>query len=134
MRKLVIGRKVWEFQVGSSYTLIKPPGHTKKIKVSNSMVKGINWGAFERGQYKKTTDGMVTPGEVSAYIENNLIADTPNTYLIEGSEIFVRKVGTGREPWRLGFMDGAWVEYGVPFATMKDACNYHRRHKKEFNE
>jgi hypothetical protein len=35
-------------------------------------VAGIHWDTFERGHRKKTSDGMIRPGQVAAWIESHI--------------------------------------------------------------
>jgi hypothetical protein len=66
MRKLLIdGRQVY-YRVGSRWTKIRLPDGTSK-NVSNCEILGVTPSTFERGQRKRTSDGMVTPAFVAGY-------------------------------------------------------------------
>jgi hypothetical protein len=68
MRNLVFRGKTYQYRVGTGSTVIKFPDGTKAV-VSNHDLKGVDPNTFERGQYKKTSDGMVLPSEIQNYIE-----------------------------------------------------------------
>jgi len=71
-RNMVIGEQTWQFRFGAQSVVIKSP-EGKSTIVDYSKLTGKSWGIIERGQYKKTEDGMVTPRFVRKYIEENLI-------------------------------------------------------------
>lgn len=69
-RVLVIDGEIWQYKIGKSYTHIWPPpsrGGKKLIKRTHE-IAGRSPDTLERGQYKKTSDGMVTPSDVEKYI------------------------------------------------------------------
>lgn len=71
MRKLIINNQVWTYKIG--------PSHIKIVGPNVSACGGANEindttpSMYERGQYKKTVDGMIGPGMVRAYIESKLM-------------------------------------------------------------
>lgn len=72
-RKLLIDNQNWWFSVGRSHVLIQPPT-SKKFYVDFSTLTGRSWNTLEIGLHKKTSDGMIKPGHVRAYIRGrNLI-------------------------------------------------------------
>lgn len=71
-RYIVIGSERWEYKIGKSYAHIWTP-RGKKVIINSNTVNGTAPFTFERGQYKRTSDGMVTPKDVREYIEKNLI-------------------------------------------------------------
>jgi len=73
MRKVQVGGETWEFMTGKGAAVIKNPRTGKKTIVDYSILTSRTWNVIERGQWKKTIDGMVTPGHVKAYIEGHLI-------------------------------------------------------------
>lgn len=79
MRKLTVGDQVWEYSVGVGHTVIKFPGQKRKIVVPNHSLKGIRSDDFERGQWKKTSDGMVQPSHIRAYIEATRFGGSQDT-------------------------------------------------------
>lgn len=46
----------------------------KKVVANHAEVTGRSWDIIERGQWKKTTDGMVKPSDCKAFLEK-LIAE-----------------------------------------------------------
>ena len=70
-RKLAIGEAVWEYQLGKGNAVIKSPDN-KKTVVAYTKLTGRSWDILERGQYKKTSDGMVTPKHIKDYIQKHL--------------------------------------------------------------
>lgn len=70
-RKLTIEDKVWEYQLGKGNAVIKSPDN-KKTVVDYVKLTGRSWDTLERGQYKKTSDGMVTPQHIKSYIQTYL--------------------------------------------------------------
>jgi hypothetical protein len=75
MRKIHIQNHIWEYRVGRQNVVIRSPQGFGKIKgaiVSCHIIKGLsNPDTFDRGKHKRTSDGMVKPSEVKAYIERN---------------------------------------------------------------
>lgn len=68
-RKIVVDEKEYKYKVGRGSTNIRDLETWKSISVSNHILKGITPNTFERGQHKKTSDGMVLPSEVSKWIK-----------------------------------------------------------------
>lgn len=66
-RKLIVDGEAWSYYVGGTYTVLRAPDGKKKV-VSSSTVTGRSPDTFDRGQWKKTSDGMVRPSDVVAYI------------------------------------------------------------------
>ena len=69
MRKLTTDKGVFGWRAGESGVVIQKP-NGKKVFVG-LMDLGINPNDFEKGQYKRTTDGMITPSIVANWINNN---------------------------------------------------------------
>jgi hypothetical protein len=67
-RTLVLPNKdVWTYHVGRSCVrLVSPVGLSYVAFCSD--VKGITETTWERGRYKQTSDGMLYPSEVAAFI------------------------------------------------------------------
>lgn len=63
MRQITVDNKVYNYSVGSSYTKIHGIG-----AVGNSELRSVDPDTFEKGQYKGTSDGMVTPSMIERYI------------------------------------------------------------------
>jgi len=72
MRKVQVGGETWEFTTGKGNAVIKNPRTGKKTIVNYLKLTGRDWNTIERGQWKRTSDGMVTPGHVKAYIARYL--------------------------------------------------------------
>ncbi len=72
MRKVLVNGQAWEFSVGRFNAVIKNPSTKKKTIVDFSKLTGRTWDILERGQYRRTSDGMIKPGHVKAYIEEHL--------------------------------------------------------------
>ncbi len=68
--KIVVDEKEYEYKVGRGSTNIRNLETRKSISVSNHILKGITPNVFERGQHKKTSDGMILPSEVAKWIKN----------------------------------------------------------------
>lgn len=66
-RKIIINQQAWQYKVGKCYLVIYSPQEEKHV-VSVLAVAPY----FERGQWKKTEDGMVKPSAVSKYIQEVL--------------------------------------------------------------
>jgi hypothetical protein len=69
MRRIVLNTVVWKYQVGKKNVVIIDP-HGNKLVVASHILKGVTPDTFERGQWKRTSDGMVTPSEIRKYIES----------------------------------------------------------------
>lgn len=77
MRKLELDDETWEYMIGRSNVKIKSPRTGKSHIVDFSTITGRPWSTIERGQHKKTSDGMVGPGDVRLYIENTIMKVEP---------------------------------------------------------
>ena len=69
MRKIIVDGKVYEWRVGRNNIVIRINGISTTIKACE--VIGVTPSIYERGQYKMTQDGMVTPSLVAAYIRTH---------------------------------------------------------------
>ena len=68
-RTIEIDGRVWWYYVGKSNIQIFAPNGIRLTKnVSN--ITGEPEDLLHRGRYKGTSDGMITPAMVKAYIEN----------------------------------------------------------------
>lgn len=70
-RSLDVDGQEWQFKIGQTSANIKDPDG-RGTTVSLSDLTGLTPHLIERGRWKKTQDGMVTPGHVRAYIEAHL--------------------------------------------------------------
>jgi len=74
MRKVYVkSGETWEFTTGKGNAVIKNPRTGKKTVVPYTTLTGRDSSDIERGQWKRTSDGMVKPGHVRAYIEKHLL-------------------------------------------------------------
>lgn len=72
MRKIIVDDKLYLWQYGKSSVVIIDQNKKKHI-IQPHNIKKTNPDIFERGQYKKTSDGAITPKNISDYIkEHNL--------------------------------------------------------------
>lgn len=62
-RKIVVDGSTYEYHVGRSYVVFDN-GHRVKL----NEITGRDWDTIERGQWKKTSDGMVTPKHIAEYL------------------------------------------------------------------
>lgn len=67
MRAIHIDNKIYEYEVGKNATRINLP-NGQRVVVANHELKGVTPDTFERGQWKRTSDGALTLAEVKAYI------------------------------------------------------------------
>lgn len=74
LRKITVGDLDYRWIVSKSKVVIYSPSNEGPVKhaVSISDVTGRTLDAVERGRWKKTSDGMVTPRQVAKYIEKLL--------------------------------------------------------------
>ena len=70
-RKLVVGGAVWWWLYGSRVCIWDPDG--AKHTVPAWTIKGVTPDTLERGHWKRTSDGMLTPFEVADYIKSELM-------------------------------------------------------------
>jgi hypothetical protein len=67
----VDGRK-WTCEFGRGNVSIRAEdGH--RVVVDYHKLTGRSWDVIERGQWKKTSDGMITPACVKRYISEKLV-------------------------------------------------------------
>lgn len=66
--KIHVGAETWSYRVGKQYVTILSPGGTR----TNVYCGTLTGRDFERGQWKRTTDGAVFPSDVRTYIVTHL--------------------------------------------------------------
>lgn len=80
-RQARVGDETWGFKLGRQHVvLVAPDGH--KSVVDFSALTGRSWDTLERGMWKGTSDGMVTPEHVKRYIRKHrdaLVGARPTT-------------------------------------------------------
>ena len=69
-RKLIVDGQNYEYLVGSSYVRIVDPKGTARV-VSITDITGQTSAAFEEGKEEGTTEGMVKPSQVVAWIRSH---------------------------------------------------------------
>ena len=68
-RSIVVGGKKYRYKIGRGTTVIRRADNTVLVKVDNHVLMGVTPDTFERGQWKRTSDGMVTPRHVASCIQ-----------------------------------------------------------------
>jgi len=75
-RVMEAGGIEWSYKFGHQNVVIKNTSTGKKHIIDYSTLTGRDWNTIDRGEYKGTTDGMMTPGHVLNYILKNLVEET----------------------------------------------------------
>jgi hypothetical protein len=68
MRKIHLDEQIYQYRVGKGYVVITFPNGHREV-VSDSTITGRTPDTLERGRWKKTTDGMVLPSHVKAWLK-----------------------------------------------------------------
>jgi hypothetical protein len=68
MRKLVVENETWEYMIGKNNVVIKNPRDEKKMVLTLEKVTGRTSDTIRLGRKKGTSDGMVTPADIKAFI------------------------------------------------------------------
>jgi len=58
----------WQYKIGTSTVVLRSPDG-KSHQVGINVITGRTWDIIERGKYKKTSDGMVTPSQIRQYVD-----------------------------------------------------------------
>lgn len=66
-RIIRLGASVYEYFIGRSNVLFKLPSGQRRV-VDFATLTGRSWATIERGHWKRTDDGMITPAAIKAYI------------------------------------------------------------------
>jgi hypothetical protein len=67
-RRLMLSSGLWHYKPGvTGARIVAPDGRSCYVKVPQLL--GTSWDTWERGQWKRTSDGMITPSDVRRYIE-----------------------------------------------------------------
>lgn len=72
-RKIKIRNMDWEWKVGKDSAVIKFPDGKNTIVPLEKIHPSKSVYVIERGRYKKTSDGMITPRMISQFIEKELL-------------------------------------------------------------
>jgi len=73
-RDLIIGSEIWGWKVGRVIVMIIAPNGIKTPVNIWRLLGYVSPDTFECGQHKRTSDGMITPGDISKYIRENDIS------------------------------------------------------------
>lgn len=68
-RKIVVDDQDWRWRVGRNRVIIMGPNGERHYPTIFT-ITGCNDDIFGRGQWKKTSDGMITPRQIANYIRN----------------------------------------------------------------
>ena len=71
-RRVHVNGKVWIYRVGKGGGVVIYGPNDERISMYASWLKGQTPDLFERGQWKKTSDGMLKPRHVKRFIEVGL--------------------------------------------------------------
>lgn len=66
-RDIVVDGIHWKWKVGSTNVVAYSSDGDKKLKKLWD-IKGISPDEFEKGQYKKNSDGVITPSEIAKWL------------------------------------------------------------------
>lgn len=66
-RKITVNSVLWKWSVGESGYVLAYSETGKRLLVRANKVTGRD---FERGQWKRTSDGMVTPADIARWISS----------------------------------------------------------------
>jgi len=69
MRTINVNGHDYKYKIGERSTVITMLDG-KKIVVGNHTIKGLSPDDFDRGKWKKTSDGMIKPSDMERYIFN----------------------------------------------------------------
>ena len=71
MRTVTVDGEIWRWKCGTNYAnLVSPQG--KRFNFPASQVAGVTPDVWERGHWKRTFDGMLTPRQVVHFIKGHL--------------------------------------------------------------
>lgn len=62
-----VGGKIWKYRIGRQ-NVVAFCGNEKKVE-KIWKIKGVSPETFERGQWKKTSDGMLFPKEIAEWLK-----------------------------------------------------------------
>lgn len=69
MRKIEIEGETWGYMIGRNNIVLLSPRDQKKMILTLQTVTGRSVDTIYHGRKKKTTDGMVTPSIIRAFIQ-----------------------------------------------------------------
>lgn len=68
-RKIVVSGVEWKYHVGTG--AVEARCAERKLVGQLPEVTGLDWNSIERGRHKRTSDGMVTPKQIAAWISRS---------------------------------------------------------------
>jgi hypothetical protein len=71
MRKIVVDGIEYLYLIGSYDCVIQQVGNPKKYIVSLDQITPVSYTQLERGRWKKTSSGMITPRMIAEYIKKD---------------------------------------------------------------
>lgn len=74
MRILNISNGIIQWKTGKSFTKIIMPDGKSTVEFNSELV-GVSDSDFERGQYKQTSDGMVTPTHIVEFVKKKIASN-----------------------------------------------------------
>ena len=69
MRTITVGGTKYRYKIGKGTTVIRLDDNSVFRKVGNHVLRGVTPDTFARGQWKRTSDGMVTPKDIAEFIQ-----------------------------------------------------------------
>ena len=70
-RTILVGEVIWRFKVGKQ-SVIAYSEHGERLCEHCYVLKGLHSpDIYDRGQWKKTSDGMITPKDVHTWIKGS---------------------------------------------------------------
>lgn len=73
-REIYVNNKIWKFRIGKGSAVIRSPDKGPSYIVDLSTLTGRFSGVIERGRWKRTQDGQVTPKHIKEWIDNHLLS------------------------------------------------------------
>lgn len=70
-RTMQLTEGTWRYRFGEGAAVIRFPNDGKSVVVDYAILTGRTPDTIERGQWKKTSDGMVSPGHVRGWIRRH---------------------------------------------------------------
>jgi hypothetical protein len=88
-RKIVVSGVEWKYHIGK-ISVVARCGD-RKLVGKLPEVTGLDWDTIERGQWKRTTDGMITPKQIATWIS---MVDDPGLRICQ-HEHRIHTLGSG---------------------------------------
>ena len=68
-RLIVVDGVKWKWRVGKRCGTVAYSEHGERRLTHASIIKGISYDTFDRGQWKGTMDGMITPADIAEWLK-----------------------------------------------------------------